>query len=41
MGSKFIEQKYYVEKINTLERERESNNQFETLSLRIRCKTIR
>ena len=22
MGSKFIEQKYYVEKINTLERER-------------------
>ena len=41
MGSKFIEQKYYVEKINTLERERESNNQFETLSLRIGRETIR
>ena len=39
MGSKFIEPKYYAEKINTLERE--SNNQFQTLILRIGRETIR
>ena len=39
MGSKFIVQEHYAEKINTLERE--SNNRFETLSLRIECETIR
>ena len=39
MGSKFIEQKHYAEKINTFERE--SNNRFETLSLRIKLETIR
>ena len=45
MGSKFIEQKHYAEKINTLQREREreseSNNWFEILSLRIGRETIR
>ena len=46
MSSKFIEQKHYAEKLNTLkrererERERESNNRFETLSLRIGHETI-
>ena len=39
MGSKFIEQKHYAKKINTLERE--SNNRFEILSLRIGRETIR
>ena len=40
MGSKFIEQKHYAEKTKHI-RERESNNQSETLSLRIRRETIR
>ena len=39
MGSKFIEQKYYAEKINAFERE--NNNPFQTLILRIRRETIR
>ena len=46
MGSKFIEQKHYAEKNKHMreregERERESNNWFEILSLRIGRETIR
>ena len=42
MGSKFVEQKDCVEKNKHMrERERERNNWFETLSLRIRHETTR
>ena len=44
MGSNFIEQKYYAKKnkhIRERERERESNNRFEILSLRIGHEIIR
>ena len=40
MGSKFIEQKHYAKK-NKHIRDRESNNRFEILSLRIGRETIR